>query len=110
MAKTTKVIDKILSSILISLMTTMVLAVTWQVFTRFVLREPSSYTEELSRFLLIWIGILCASYALRTRAHLCIDIITHKVEDSKRHFVEILVYSLVILFLASATLLDFPQA
>jgi len=96
--KVTKYIDKTLSYILIFLMAAMVLAVTWQVFTRFILREPSSYTEELARFLLIWIGLLGASYALRTRAHLGIDLISHKIKDSRRYFVEVVVYSMVILF------------
>ncbi len=35
-------------------MTAMIIAVVWQVFTRFVLRDPSSFTDELSRYLLIW--------------------------------------------------------
>lgn len=98
MQKLTKWIDTILSNFLIVLMAMMVLDVSWQVFTRFVLRNASSYTEELANFLLIWIGVLGASYALRTKAHLGIDILTHKVKGTRRKMVEIMVYSFVILF------------
>ena len=98
MEKLTKWIDTILSNFLIVLMAAMVLDVSWQVFTRFVLRNSSSYTEELATFLLIWIGVLGASYALRTKAHLGIDVLTYKLQGLRKKVIEIIVYSFVILF------------
>jgi TRAP-type C4-dicarboxylate transport system permease small subunit len=91
-------INKILANVLIVLMAAMVLDVTWQVFTRFIIRNPSSFTEELARFLLIWIGVLGACYALQTRAHLGIDVLTYKLKGIKKQTVEILVYSFILLF------------
>ncbi|MCK4758607.1 MAG: TRAP transporter small permease subunit, partial [Candidatus Aminicenantes bacterium] len=61
--KIKKRVDTILEGILITVMAANVLNVLWQVFTRFVLRDPSSFTEELARYLLIWVGLLGASYA-----------------------------------------------
>ena len=90
--------NKVVSVILILLMALMVLDVTWQVFTRFILQKPSSYTEELAGFLLIWIGLLGSSYALYTRAHLGIDVLTYKLQGLKRKIVEILVYLIVMVF------------
>ena len=57
-------ITKVLSLFLIFLMAVIVLDVTWQVFTRFILKDPSSFTEELAGFLLIWIGLLGASLCI----------------------------------------------
>ena len=91
-------IDLVLSRFLIALMMLIVLAVTWQVFTRFIIQDPSSWTEELARFLLIWIGVLGASYALRTRAHLGIDLITQRVGEAGRRRIKFTVYGVVILF------------
>ncbi len=91
-------IDLVLSRFLITLMALIVLAVTWQVFTRFIIQDPSSYTEELARFLLIWIGVLGGAFALRTRAHLGIDLITQRVGEKGRKRIQITVYSTVILF------------
>ncbi|MDQ2076038.1 TRAP transporter small permease [Marinimicrobium sp. ABcell2] len=68
-------IDKALSYFLAGLLAIMVLDVTWQVVTRFILDEPSPYTEELARFLLIWIGLLGAAYAYRKKAHLGLDLL-----------------------------------
>ena len=98
MESLTRGITKGLSVILIVLMAVIVLDVTWQVITRFLLRNPSSFTEELAGFLLIWIGILGASYALHTRSHLGIDVLTFRLKGAKRQTVEIVVYTLVLLF------------
>ncbi len=71
-------LDNLLKWLLIFLMALMVVDVSWQVFSRFVLNAPSSYTEEIARFLLIWIGLLGASYAYKTKAHLGIDVLVKK--------------------------------
>jgi len=98
MEKLTHVITKILEKFLIILMATIVLDVTWQIFTRFILQDPSSFTEEFAGFLLIWIGLLGASYALYTKAHLGIDVLIQKISDEKKHLAEIGIYSIVLLF------------
>ena len=98
MNKLTNIITKILSIILIILMAVMVLDVSWQVITRFILQDPSSYTEELAGFLLIWIGLLGSSYALHTKSHLGIDIITSKLTGFRKRFTQIMIHIIVILF------------
>ena len=82
MKQLTATIEKILGAFLGLLMAIMVLDVAWQVATRFVLQEPSSYTEELARFLLVWIGLLGAAYAYRKKAHLGLDILSQKLEGT----------------------------
>ena len=98
MQKLTQIITKILEIVLIILMAGIVIDVSWQIFTRFILRDPSSYTEELAGFLLIWIGLLGASYALYTRVHLGIDILTSKLVGFRRKMSTITIYILVLLF------------
>ncbi len=72
-------IDKILKKVLVALMAAMVIIVSWQVFSRYVLNDPSSVTEEIARFLLMWISLLGASYAYRTRMHLGLDLLVEKM-------------------------------
>jgi len=98
MEKLTHALDKALSVFLMALMSLMVLTVTWQVVSRFILKAPSSYTEELARFLLIWIGLLGASYALRTKAHLGIDILPKYLSGSKQKLLLGFIYLLVMAF------------
>jgi TRAP-type C4-dicarboxylate transport system permease small subunit len=98
MDKLTGFITNSLSKVLIILMAVMVIDVSWQVFTRFILRDPSSFTEELAGFLLIWIGLLGSSYALYTKAHLGIDILTARLDSAKKRMTEIIISTIVILF------------
>jgi TRAP-type C4-dicarboxylate transport system permease small subunit len=98
MRKLTEKITNIVSTILIVLMAGIVVDVTWQVFTRFVLRNPSDFTEELAGFLLIWIGLLGASYTYYRKAHLGIDTITARFTGAKKKTAEIGISGAVILF------------
>ena len=77
-------LDRALEALLAILMAGMVLAVLWQVFARFVLRAPSSVTEELVRFGLIWLGLLGASYGFGKRSHLAIDLLARSLGRRQR--------------------------
>lgn len=83
---------------LILLMALMVLAVLWQVFSRYALNAPSSFTEEVARYLLIWIGILGAAYAAGQQAHLSIDILPQHLNPENRIRLRIGINVLIILF------------
>ncbi|MBX2858059.1 MAG: TRAP transporter small permease [Cellvibrionaceae bacterium] len=93
-------LEKILATLCGILMLLMVLDVTWQVLSRYVLTNPSSFTEELARFLLIWIGLLGAAYSYRRRAHLGLDILVDKLDNRKRILADRFANFIVLLFAA----------
>ena len=68
-------IDTYLGYFLILLMAIMTMDVLWGVLTRYAFGSQADWTEELARFLLIWIGILGAAYASGQRMHLAIDLL-----------------------------------
>ena len=80
------------------MMTAMTLTVLWQVFTRFVIKNPSSWTEELAIFLLIWIGLLGSAVALKYKAHLGIDIIVSRLSPAKQKAVGLFVCACIAFF------------
>lgn len=94
-------IDTLLVWILVALVALAVLNVLWQVFTRWVLQVPSSYTEELARYLLIWIGLLGSGYAVGKKLHLAIDLLPMKLEGRAAHRLEIAIQALIFLFALS---------
>ncbi len=96
--KAKKRVDKILEWILIALMAANVLNVLWQVFTRFVLKNPSSFTEELARYLLIWVGLLGASYVSGQKMHLAINVVVERLRRGTRDIVELCVQLFIFLF------------
>ena len=92
------ILDKILGSLLVFLMAVMVAAVSWQVFSRYILQESSSFTEEIARYLLIWIGILGAAYIAGQQQHLSIEILAPKLSPKNRIKLRIGINILIILF------------
>ena len=53
----------------------LVACVIWQVFSRYVLESPSTVTDEMARFLFIWVALLGGAYTLGQRRHLAIDLL-----------------------------------
>lgn len=80
MKKTRKWLDHYLEeSILTVLLLAMAVIMGIQVFSRFVLKESLSWTEELTRYLFIWSGFLSVSYCTKR----CISI---KIEQFVARF------------------------
>jgi len=79
----------------------MVVCVTWQIVSRYLLGDPSPWTEELARFLLIWIGLLGGSYAYHAKMHLGLDLLKEHLHGKFRLAQELAIHLLVILFSAS---------
>ena len=100
-----KILDKILGSILVFLMAFIVLAVLWQGFSRYVLQNSSSVTEEIARYLMIWIGILGAAYASGQQEHSAINILPPKLNERNRIRLRIGINILIILFAVSALII-----
>ena len=70
-----KQVDKILGWILVVIMAVMVINVLWQVFSRYITGNPSSFTDELARYLMIWVGVLGAAYVSGRNMHVAIDVL-----------------------------------
>lgn len=101
MEKLRRIVDQTLAWFLIALMFIAVVNVLWQVFTRWVLDDPSAYTEELARYLLIWIGLLGSGYAVGQKMHLAIDLLPNSLQGARRHMLEILIQGLILAFAVS---------
>jgi len=93
-----KWLDKTLEFFTALVMGGLVLDVLWQVATRFILKNPSSWTEELATYLLIWVGLLGSAVALNRGAHLGIDYFVGKLMLKQRLLTEVFVFVCVIGF------------
>ncbi|WP_419214078.1 TRAP transporter small permease [Maribacter sp. X9] len=91
-------IDAFLGKTLVLIMSIMVINVLWQVFTRYVTGNPSSFTDELARYLMIWIGVLGAAYVSGRNLHVAIDILPTKSNKKTQKLLKTIVTLLVILF------------
>ena len=59
----------------------------WQVGTRFLLEQPSTWTEELMRRLLVWMVMLGAAVAFRHGALISVDLMLKTARGKWRTFV-----------------------
>lgn len=96
--KVKKVLDQFLRVSIALLMTVMVFNVTWQVFSRYILGNPSSFTDELARYSMIWLGLLGAAYVSGKNGHLAIDILTAKLQGKSLKYLQLIIHGLVIFF------------
>lgn len=93
-----RTVDKILSNFLIIIMGAMVINVLWQVFTRFVMGAPSSFTDELARYLMIWLGVLGAAYVSGKNMHVAIDILPQRASIATQKKLTHIVAFIIMIF------------
>lgn len=93
-----KIIDKIIEILCTVIMGYMVLAVCWQVITRFILKNPSTLTEEILRYLLVWTTMVGGAYAYGRRKHLAINMLTKKLPEKQQKLLDIVIQIIVIVF------------
>ncbi len=82
-------------------MSTLVIDVVWQVASRYIFANPSSFTDELAGFLLIWVGMAGAAYVKGKNEHLAIDILHSKLSPQNRARLLIFINSLIVIFCIS---------
>lgn len=101
MTNVRRFVDRFLAISLIFLMGAAVINVLWQVITRWIIGDPSSYTEELARYLLIWVGLLGSAYAAGKKLHLAIDLLPNALDGHRRNVLEIVIEAIILLFALS---------
>ena len=73
------ILNKILNALAGISFIAMVVLTCWQVFTRYVLQNPSSWSEELVSYLFAWASLLGASLVTGERGHMNIPIIVERM-------------------------------
>jgi len=93
-----KKIDITIEKVLVLILAVMVINVLWQVFSRFIVGNPSSFTDELARYLMIWLGVLGAAYVSGQNMHVAINVIPSKSSVRSQKKMKLIVHILVITF------------
>ena len=83
----------------------MVALTCWQVFTRYVLGSPSSWSEELVSYMFAWMSLLGASIVTSERGHMNIPILVERVSPAAQKL--LLCLGEVTAFLFSAVFLTY---
>ncbi|WP_434362785.1 TRAP transporter small permease [Parasalinivibrio latis] len=91
-------INRGLAVFTVSLSTFLVFCVIWQVLSRYVLGEPSTVTDELSRYLFMWVALIGAAYTAGQKRHLAIDLLTMKLTGTRKFLVELVIQFAIAIF------------
>lgn len=78
----------------------MVVLTCWQVFTRYILKNPSSWSEELVSYLFAWMALLGASIVVGERGHMNIPIVVDHMGAAAKKFFAVFAEVIACIFAA----------
>ena len=76
----------------------LLLDVLWGVFTRYVMDDQARWTEELARFLMVWLAFLGAALGYSKQQHLGVDILVERMDPAARRMATRIEHAVVFLF------------
>ncbi len=91
-------INKLLKIALVFIFSILVIDVLWQVFARYSIGKPNAFTEELARYLLIWLAILGTAYVRGYKGQMAIDYLYNKLSPKKQKNLSLFIEFAIILF------------
>lgn len=91
-------INKVTGWLMALMLAVMTVFIFWQVFARFVVGDSLTFSEELSRFLMIWLTMLGSAYALRKGTLIAVDMLPDMLKGNAKKVVKTLISFMVIIF------------
>lgn len=96
--RTSEVTNRAAEYVMIVLMIGISLLIFTQVVMRYVFNYSLFWSEELARYILIWITFIGASVGFKRTAHMGIDFVYMRLSRSSRRVVSIVIYLVILLF------------
>ena len=85
------------------LLTAIVMVTFVQVVSRYVLQSSLAWTEELARYMFIWLAALGAAYAYKIKAHFLLRFVVERLSNKNQRLIANLVIGLTSTFLVVFT-------
>jgi TRAP-type C4-dicarboxylate transport system permease small subunit len=78
------VLERLLDVLVGAMILVMAATIIWQVFARYVLDAAPGWSEELARFLMIWVTLLGGAAVLRSGGHISVTALLDRVPERLR--------------------------
>lgn len=91
-------VNKVIGWVLALMLGIMTVLITWQVFARFVVGDSLTFSEEVSRFLMIWITLLGAAYAMRHGTLIAVELLPDLLKGKAQKAVRLAAHILSLIF------------
>ncbi|MCK5517765.1 MAG: TRAP transporter small permease [Desulfobulbaceae bacterium] len=76
----------------------LVIIILYAVFMRYVINAAPTWSEEIARYLMVWMSLLATSAAMRRGQHIGLTFVVEKAGPRLRKVLNLLAYALVLLF------------
>lgn len=96
--KALSVLNRIIENLCAVFAIVMTGLVLYQVLARNVLHVSLAEVEEISRYCMVWLGLLGATIGYRTKSHVAVTFLVDKLPSTARKGVEVVINLLVIAF------------
>ncbi len=92
-------VEKLAVFLIMLLMSFLVIITFMQVFYRYVLNNPLTWSEELARYIFIWIVFLASWYVFKKGGHLGMDFFTQKLSANLQKWLGRLIDGIILVFI-----------
>lgn len=82
----------------LSLLSAMILIVTWQVFSRYVRNTTPYWSEEVTLILMVWVALIGIAIGFRERLHIAIEVVVRRFPESVQRWIQRTINVLILLF------------
>lgn len=93
-----KVLDAIMRFLMAFSMFILVAFGTWQIFSRWVLKDPSTFTDELLRYVLIIAGMIGSAYCFYRDEHLALTLLTDRAKGTFKLILNVFIEACILFF------------
>lgn len=93
-----KIIQYILYAALIILMFSMAATVLIQVFSRYILAQPFTWTDEAGRYIFVWLSFLGMVMGIRKGEHVALDILLQQLKNVNKTILSLIIQLLIAFF------------
>jgi len=87
--------DNLLERVAMAMFLLLVCVTLFQVLSRYIFPVPISFTEEVGRFLFIWVSFLGAAIVMNRDEHIRLDLFHGKVSRRAAEVLSIVIYALI---------------
>ena len=94
-----KFLDNAMKFLMAVAMGSLVVGGTWQIFTRWILKNPSTFTEEFMRYMLIWASMIGSAYCFYKDKHLALDLVKDKLKGTPAMCLSVFIEGCILAFL-----------
>ena len=94
-----RLLSRVVEGLIVTGAAAIVTIVTAEVILRYIFKHSLIFTEELSRYLMVWIVFLSSALAIRDSAHIRINMVVKRLPAVAQKWIQAVAYGLTLLFL-----------